>query len=214
MRTTPTTNHATIQAVVFDMGGVLVELGPFTDILGPASTLESDEFWAKWLASSVVRDFEMGRCTPSEFGDRLVADFGLEGTGEDLVSRFAAWPKGLLPGAGELVESLSGQVAAIGVLSNTNALHWESQPDATEVQALFDRQYLSFELGLAKPDASIFEHVINDLTSAGAVEEPSQILFLDDNQINVDGASAVGMTAAVAKGVDEARTCLANLGLG
>lgn len=197
-----------IQAVVFDMGGVLVELGPLTEILGPDPTMDDDTFWSKWLASPSVRDFEMGRCSPAEFGDRLVAELGIDGGGDALLARFAAWPKGLLPGAGALVSSLGAHDVEVAVLSNTNALHWETQPDAADVQALFDRRYLSYELGLAKPDATIFQHVVDDLGF-----EPDSILFLDDNQINVDGARAVGMRAELAKGVDAARDALVGVGL-
>ncbi len=190
------------------MGGVLVELGPLTEILGPNPTLDDDTFWAKWLASPSVRDFEMGRCSPEEFGDRLVAELELDGAGGELLARFAAWPKGLMPGAAELVASLGSHEVEVAVLSNTNALHWETQPDASDVQALFDRRYLSYELGLAKPDAAIFQHVVYDLGF-----EPSTILFLDDNQINVDGARAVGMQSELTKGVDAARSALAAVGL-
>ena len=43
-----------------------------------------------------------------EFGNRLVAELELDGGGDALLARFAAWPKGLFPGAAELVASLVG----------------------------------------------------------------------------------------------------------
>lgn len=192
-----------IRAVVFDMGGVLVELGPPLDILGPESKLTEPEFWSKWLASEAVRDFEMGRCETEEFGRRLVVEFGLSMTGAELVERFAQWPKGLMEGAVEMVDGLRGGVQ-LAVLSNTNALHWQSQPQAEQVQALFDRQYLSYEMGLAKPDKAIFEAVMVDLGLSG-----EEILFLDDNQINVDGARDAGITSELARGVAQAEAALA-----
>ncbi len=196
-----------IEAVVFDMGGVLIELGPLTEILGPQPSLAEDELWARWLASPTVRDFEMGRSSPEEFGCRLVDELGIPVTGAEMVARFEAWPKGLMPGAAQLVRDLADRVET-AVLSNTNAMHWESQVDAAIMQGLFDRRFLSFELGLAKPDATMFRRVVDDLGV-----EAAAVLFLDDNQINVDGAAAIGITACRVRGVAEAREAIGRHGL-
>ena len=201
-----TLNGQEIGAVVFDMGGVLVELGPLTEILGD-DPLPPEEFWALWLSSPTVRKFEMGRCSAEEFGERLVVEMGLSFSGTELVERFASWPNGLFDGAEQLVLSL-GRDVEIAVLSNTNALHWEHQPDHEAVRSMFSRQYLSFELGLAKPDREIFEHVVSDLDVPA-----DHILFLDDNQVNVDGARSVGMRAELVRGIDEARAVLERAGL-
>ncbi len=194
------------------MGGVLVELGPLTSLLGD-DPLPPDQFWASWLASPTVRDFEMGGCTVEEFGERLVVELGLSTSGASLVERFGSWPLGLFPGARQLIDDLRSSAdphrgLEIAVLSNTNALHWDNQPEHHVVKSLFTRRYLSFEIGLAKPDRAIFEHVLEDLAV-----KPGQVVFLDDNQINVDGARAVGIDAVLARGVGEARTALAERNL-
>lgn len=197
-----------VTAVVFDMGGVLVELGPLTEILGD-DPLPTEEFWSRWLASPTVREYEMGQCTVEQFGDRLVAELGLSFSGEELVRRFAAWPKGLFPGAVELIQELrTNDGVVVAVLSNTNHLHWTSQVDSGRVPDLFDRHYLSYRLGLAKPDAPIFEHVIADLGGMA-----SKIVFCDDNQPNVDTALDLGIDAHLTRGVAEARAALACRGL-
>ncbi len=197
-------NNRAIEAVVFDMGGVIVELGPITDILGE-DPMPPEEFWSAWLRSAAVRQFEMGQCSVEHFGERFVAEAGLKLSPTQMVEQFRSWPKGLFPGGADLVRSVNVEVA---VLSNTNALHWENQLDAEEVQSLFARTYLSYQLGLAKPDADMFEHVVADLALPA-----DRILFLDDNQLNVDGARAAGMRAEVTKGIEPARAVLAGLGL-
>ncbi|MBB5787010.1 HAD-IA family hydrolase [Jiangella mangrovi] len=54
----------------------------------------------------------------------------------------------------------------------------------------FDEVFNSAEIGVAKPDLRIFMHVLRVL---GVPR--SSVLFLDDSQANVRGASAVGMRA-------------------
>jgi putative hydrolase of the HAD superfamily len=120
-----------------------------------------------------------------------------------MVRRFADWPKGLFDGAEALVAQLPEHLE-VGVLSNTNALHWNGQRQHERVRALFTRTYLSYELGVVKPDLEIFAHVIDDLAC-----EPAQILYFDDNQVNVDAARVAGIDATLARGPADCRVVLA-----
>lgn len=195
-----------MRAIVFDMGGVLVELGPLTEILGD-EPMAPEDFWERWLRSPTVRDFERGRCSPEEFGDRLVNELGLSFDGAEMVRRFAAWPKGLFDGAETLIAELPADVE-VGVLSNTNALHWHGQRHHERIQALFTRTFLSYELGIVKPDAEMFAHVIDELRC-----RPQQIVYFDDNQINVAAAREAGIDAALARGPADCRRELVDRGL-
>ncbi|MGH1490403.1 MAG: HAD family hydrolase [Acidimicrobiales bacterium] len=195
-----------IEAVLFDMGGVLIELGPLDELLGfePGS---GEDFWPRWLRSSAVRALETGKCEVDHFAVELVRELELSLTPADVVERFTAFPRGLYPGAVAMVDSLSDTVVT-GLLSNTNQLHWEHQQDNEIVRAMFDHEYVSYRLGLLKPDREIFDHVVADLAVPA-----EQVLFIDDNQINVDGAIAAGLQAKVAKGPEEASAVLTALGL-
>lgn len=55
----------------------------------------------------------------------------------------------------------------------------------------FDRQFYSFELGAAKPEASYFTQVLDRLGVA-----PAEAVFVDDLARNVAGARQVGLNAA------------------
>ena len=44
----------------------------------------------------------------------------------------------------------------------------------------FDYVYLSFEIGIRKPDRKIYEYVLNDLKTL-----PENILFIDDDTNNI-----------------------------
>lgn len=187
------------------MGGVLVELGPLEEFLG--TTLAPDRFWPMWLSSPTVRSFERGRCDNEAFGRGLRDEFALDLSAAEIVERFRGFPRGLFAGAADLVGAVIDGVST-AVLSNTNQLHWEEQTDATEIRGLFDHHFLSYQMGLVKPDAAIFERALTELGC-----EPSQVLFVDDNQLNVEGARAVGLEAHVGAGVAQTRRILTERGL-
>lgn len=198
----------TIRCVVFDLGGVLVELGgvrEFGDMIGePDDSL----VWARWLGSRWVRDYERGRCSTERFARGLVEEFGLTCSPEAFLDRFRVWPRGLMGGAHELVESLA-ETTPVACLSNTNELHWGHQADAFRLAELFPTRFLSHELGLVKPDREIFEHVVDALSLPA-----DAILFFDDNRPNVDAAREAGLRAEHVQGPTGARACLVRYGLG
>ena len=195
-----------IKAVLFDMGGVIVQLDSLENVLGP-SALSSDEIWNTWILSQAVQQFERGQCTVEHFAFEILQELKLEGTVDAFIERFLAFPQGLYPGAVELGGDVPDGVIT-AVLSNTSAIHWENQKDADIVRGLCARSYLSYEIGLAKPEREIFDYAVADLGLPA-----DQVLFIDDNQINVDGAVTAGLQAGLAKGPDEARTVLQAFGV-
>lgn len=197
---------STIQAVLFDMGGVVIQLQPLESVLG-ASGLSRDEIWKVWILSDAVQAFETGKCSVEGFATAVVKEFSLPGTPSEFIERFKRFPQGLFPGAVEMVAAVPDNVVK-GVLSNTNALHWDNQTDHEIVRGLFDREYLSYAMGLAKPEREIFDHAVADLGI-----DASQVLFIDDNPINVDGAKAAGLQAGLAKGPVEATQVLETFGV-
>lgn len=205
----PTGDHEAtgpIRAVLFDMGGVLVELGPLDQLLGVA--MPAEEFWPRWLGSPAVRAYERGACDTATFARDLAAELDLPLSVDELTERIGRFPRGLYPGAAELVRQVSAHGVATGVLSNTNALHWDHQTDGEILRRLFDHEFLSYRLGLVKPDRELFEAVVAALGLA-----PAEILFLDDNDLNVAGARAAGLAADHTRGVAEARAALVRRGL-
>lgn len=162
-----------------------------------------EELWRRWLTCRWVRRFESGGCSETEFAAGVVADWQLELSAAAFLAAFRAWPTGPLPGAAELVAQTRASVAT-GCFSNTNALHWHDHIAAWPLTGLFDHRFLSFELGLLKPDIAAFVQV------ADLLEVPAErVLFLDDNALNVVGAAAAGFQAIRVAGVDEARQRLA-----
>ena len=85
------------------------------------------------------------------------------------------------------------------MLSNTNTIMMTYMKNGVfrkqglTIDAYFDRLFLSYEMGLVKPGAEIFRRMIE---SSGIV--PSQTLFIDDSQANVDTGKACGFDTYLA----------------
>ena len=72
----------------------------------------------------------------------------------------------------------------------------------------FDVQVWSYLLGIAKPDPAIYLYTLNELGV-----RPEESLFLDDKQVNIDAALALGMQALQFSNVEQLRADLIAVGL-
>jgi putative hydrolase of the HAD superfamily len=195
-----------IKAVLFDLGGVLIQLGGVTKMLGWAGW-DRAEFWRRWLASPSVRRFESGKITAEEFGPAVVEEFYLTVQADEFMALFSTWPRGVYPGAEELLSS-TGALYSLGCLSNTNSLHWDYLIESTNLIGHFDYLFPSHHTGLLKPDRSSFANAAEKMDL-----QPEQILFLDDNQINIEGATEVGLVSYLVHGCEQARIILQEYGV-
>ena len=198
---------ASFDLVLFDLGGVLIELSGVSAMRELAGMDNDDQLWERWLSCPWVRAFERGECTPEEFAAGMVEEWTLTVAPSEFLDAFRTWPVGPLPGAEELVDTVRA-VIAVGCLSNTNAMHTVERFSLWSIFAAFEPRLLSHELGMLKPDRVLFDRVAElvDL-------EPARVLFLDDNIINVDGARGAGFTAMHTRGVEEARSALVDAGI-
>jgi putative hydrolase of the HAD superfamily len=196
-----------IDVVLFDLGGVLADFGG----LGPLrrmSGIESDEeLWRRWLTSEPVRRFESGLGTDEEFASALVEEWALPISAEELLDMFPGWLVGAYDGAVDLVHETAARTR-VACFSNSNRLHWEAGVERWPLLREFERAFVSFEIGAVKPDPAAFEIVVCELGV-----DAERILFLDDNQLNVDAALSVGLRSRRVSGVDGARRALVDAGV-
>lgn len=197
-----------IRIVLFDVGGVLVELGGVPTVLSwMRNPIAPEELFRMWLTSPAVRAFETGRIDPDSFADELIVEMSLRVKRDQLLKELAGWPTGTFPGALELLERIPRQYIR-ATLSNTNSLHWPLVLGPMKLEKAFDHHFASHLTGKIKPDAEAFQHVLETLQCRA-----DEVLFLDDNRLNVDAAAGVGMHVALAKGVPAAEHALIDFGV-
>ena len=84
----------------------------------------------------------------------------------------------------------------IGILSNLTVFDKERLDKQVNL-SLYDYVFLSFELGLKKPNIDIYEYVLDHLPF-----EPDDILFIDDRLDNIEMASKMGWNVLQATGLE------------
>jgi glucose-1-phosphatase len=194
--------------VLFDLGGVLIHLGGGVSYMQTLAGIDNaEEVWRRWLSCEWVRSFERGLCGPDDFARGVVNDWMLSITPAEFLKQFRSWPEDLFHGSRELLEEVRRNMR-VGCLSNTNALHWADHSAKWGLDGYFDVWFLSYQLGLVKPDHEIFEHVCSQLALP-----PHRIVFLDDNSINVQQAAQLGFRAQQVRGPQEAAKALREMGV-
>jgi putative hydrolase of the HAD superfamily len=186
---------------------VLIEMGGVASLQEMAGSVGSEHVWHRWLTSPWVRSFETGDCSPAEFSVGFVAEWDLEIEPDRFLEIYRSWPIGPYPGTAEVLTEVQQRVQ-IGCLSNTNALHWSDQIKHWPFLELFDFRFLSFELGLVKPDAAIFRAAADRLPC-----RPERVLYLDDVALNSDAARSFGFRSERVQGLDEATRVLREFGI-
>jgi glucose-1-phosphatase len=194
--------------VLFDVGGVLVQLSGIEKMIGwLGSGITAEELWVKWLRSAAVRQFETGRSEAGEFALQVTREFALDMDPAHFLESFEGWPLGLYPGVTGMLARIPGRYRR-ALLSNSNALHWPRMLDDMGLAAAFEHRFVSHLTGKIKPDSDAFEDVVDTLGCSA-----QEVLFLDDNRLNVIAAKNFGMHAVRVVGPLEAQRTLTEFGI-
>lgn len=191
-------NQPTIKHLIFDLGGVLIELSGIAEVIQWSGNIHSEEqLWQRWINSPAIRAFESGKIEVDEFIKTICEEFEITIDPKHFLDRFLQWPQGPYPDVKPFLNQLKQHIS-FSCLSNTSSVHWEKVRDEMKLATFFSHTFLSFEIGLFKPDIEIFEFVATQLPY-----QPEEILFFDDNQVNIDSARIFGFKAEKVIGVQE-----------
>ncbi|MFZ4640708.1 MAG: HAD family hydrolase [Nodosilinea sp.] len=187
-----------ITHIVLDMGGVLVELEwqqRMEKLL--QRSLPMAELHHLWVTALSTVDFESGCTNFDEFAMAFIQEFGVDMAPEQLQQEFLEVVQGPLPNCEAMLASLQSTYH-LSLLSNTNSAHYQRLRDRYDFFKYFDQLFLSYELGMMKPNPQIFHHVLTELDTP-----PETVVFFDDGSRNVEAARAVGIQAYRVDGPDQ-----------
>lgn len=181
------TGTAGIKAVVWDVGNVLIEWNPerfydreigeerrramfaAVDLLGMNERVDRGAVWADEVAATAAL-FPDWAPAISLWHDRWLE---------------MASP--VIPRSVRLLQALRARGVPVFALTNFGRETWAHALPEYPFLGTFDRAFVSGHLGVAKPDAAIFEAVERE---AGL--PPAALLFTDDRSDNIAAAAARG----------------------
>ena len=190
------------RGVLLDWGGVMTN--PIREMV--AAWLDDEdvdhEHYAAamrpWVAGAYdlngetnpIHALERGECTVEEFerllASRIARRDGVQVPAEGLLTRMFAGSTMAAP-MRAAVQSIRDAGLRTGLLSNS----WGMADYPRHLfPGMFDVVVISGEVGMRKPEERIFRHAAGLLGLA-----PAQCVFIDDIEVNIAAAEAVGMTA-------------------
>lgn len=177
-----------IKSIIFDLGNVLI----FFDWKIAERKLNQIQENAGNLCTKLLKtnrdlifSLETGRISEKEFLNVIKKKIQLEISDEILALIFSDifWENT------ELVEKLSilKNSKKLYLLSNTNFIHRKYGWGKYGFLRLFDKLFLSYELGYVKPSKEIYNLVSNEIKM-----KPSEILYIDDISEYTESAKELG----------------------
>lgn len=184
------------KAVIFDFGNVIINI-EFQRIYQTFAkfTSKSPAYIEKKITEDqIFRRYESGQFTDEEFREVIRQTLGFPLSDHEVDT---AWNAILLDIPSDRIDLIHNirQKYPVYLLSNTNNIHITASNSylkkahgINNLDLLFDKLYLSYEMGLWKPDAEIYREVLraNKL-------QPNEVIFFDDNHHNIESAKAIGM---------------------
>jgi len=201
-----------IRAIVFDLGGVLIDLDydscvrSFREILGYERIVDLLDLYHQ---KGIYGDMEAGLVTADEFRAEVLRESRPGCVPADVDRAMAGLLVGMDPKKVPLLERLSERYPVYG-LSNNNEISVQRMHEIYEENGLdwrrvFRKEFISSRMKLMKPSREIF-----DAAAAEIGFPPAEILFVDDSQKNVDGALAAGWQAVLYVQGTDLGACIVN----
>ena len=186
-----------VKNLIFDLGGVILDLSVDTSLSSFAnlSGIEKSTVKRLFASSPEFELYEKGEISNEDFRAFVKKLYSIDAPDETLDACWNAMLLGFPKKKLELLETLKVKYN-VYLLSNTNDIHLQHINNIllpkvnhhTSLDDFFHRAYYSHRMKKRKPDAEIFEQVLNESNFL-----PAETLFLDDNQSNVEGAGKLGI---------------------
>ena len=197
-------------ALLFDLGRVVIDID-FTKALscwaGHAGCTPS-EIAARFVRDEAYRRHEVGGISDAEYFATLRAALGIGISDDAFLEGWNSIFAGEMPGIAPLLARAGARIP-LYAFSNTNRPHVAHFSSLyADILAHFKTVFLSSTIGLRKPDAAAYDHVVK------AIGVPAgRIVFFDDLAENIEGARASGLKAVHVKSSDDIAHALAALGI-
>lgn len=183
-----------IKAIIFDLGGVILNIDYDLTIkeFEKIGVQNSTSYYSKSEQKKLFDDLETGKISEKEFIDSV--KLKTNNASDDQIKN--AWNKMILNLPLERLLFIKSMMCNYQtfLLSNTNSIHiscFKNGLGASEwklFESVFNKIYFSYEIGMRKPSAKIFEYVLKDNHL-----QAENVLFIDDSIQHINAAKKIGI---------------------
>lgn len=208
MNSLPAPNSADV--LLFDIGRVVLDID-FNEVMscwaGHAGCTPA-ELAGRFVVDDSFKHHEVGQIDDAAFFHNLRTSLGIGISDQQFLEGWNAIFAGEMPGISGMLAK-AGQRMPLYAFSNTNPAHVAHFSRVyADVLSHFREIFLSSRIGLRKPDAEAYDHVVK------AIGVPaSRILFFDDVAANIEGARSRGLAAVHVTSMDDVAKALTALGI-
>jgi FMN phosphatase YigB (HAD superfamily) len=198
-----------VKAVVFDLGKVLVDFdyGIAARRIAARSRMSAEELMLFLVRSPLFVDFEKGHINRHRLFDEICAVTGYQGDLREFGKAFSDIFVEIEPMV-RLHAALRDRKIPSYIFSNTNDLAVEHIQRNFPFYGTFDGYVLSYEHGLMKPEAGLYEVVEGQSGRRGA-----ELLYLDDRPENVEAGAARGWRVVLHETPEKSLAAVQTFGL-
>ena len=186
-----------IRNLIFDLGGVLVSLDR-QRCLGNFSTQLGFDNFGDYLNAYAQKGFfakfESGEINAEQFRNEVKERCTKEGITDQMIdSALNSFLTHVDPYKVKLLLDLKQKYNLL-LLSNVNPIAWSRccelflEAYGVDIEDVFEKLYLSYEMECSKPGKEIFQKLITD---SGIV--PEETLFIDDSAANIEAGKEFGI---------------------
>jgi 2-haloacid dehalogenase len=206
----PSADQTAPTAVVFDLGGVLIDWNP--RYLYRQLFEGDDEAMERFLAEVVSPDWNLQQDAGRPWNEAIETLTRQHPAQADLIAAY--WDRWLetvgdaIQPTVEVLEELRGAGVRLFALSNWSAETFPLARPRFPFLEWFDGIVLSGEVHVTKPDPHIYRHLLKRHRL-----DPTHTVFIDDSAANVRAAMALGMIGIRFESGPALRRELADLGL-
>lgn len=182
-----------IKNIIFDFGGVLVDLDPQAclDSFARLGLPQVADYLTPYGHKGPFGKVENGEIDLPTFRQQIRETFNVSLEDEQIDKAWAAFLMHIPYNKMKLVYELAKKYRVF-LLSNTNPIHikklQEFDDSGFPVKECFEKLYLSYEIGHSKPGKDIYEYLLKD---AGIL--PDETLLVDDGPANCKTAELLGI---------------------
>ena len=184
-----------IRNIVFDLGGVIMTICQEEAIkrFKSIGLKNVENYLNPYTQTDIFGDIEEGKISAEQFREKLSELIGKEVTYEECKFAWLGYRQDVPMRNLDILRKLKAQGYKLILLSNTNpfmmswGLSGEFDGNGNSLESYFDSLYLSYKLGVMKPNKKIFQYIIDNEKI-----QPGESLFIDDGERNINAARLLG----------------------